>query len=72
MTVQKIEHIGSIIDAKPLPLLVTQREARRLLSIGTTKYYDLVRRGLIRTSTKTGRRMVVRASLTELIEGDRG
>ena len=48
------------------PLLVSGANARRLLDIGNTKYWALVKSGAIRTVVVGGRTMVVYASLEEL------
>lgn len=51
------------------PLLVSGPRARRLLDIGNTKYWDLVKTGAIETSVVGNRRMVVFASLEKLAQG---
>jgi hypothetical protein len=50
------------------PLLVTGPEARRILSVGNTKFWDLVKQGKIEMADIGGRRMVVYASLERLAQ----
>ena len=51
------------------PLLVSGPRARKLLDIGNTKYWDLVKRGEIETAQIGNRKMVVFASLERLAQG---
>ena len=53
------------------PLLVSGPRARKLLDIGNTKYWDLVKRGEIETAQIGNRKMVVFASLERLAQGGR-
>ena len=48
------------------PLAVTVKEAEELIGIGHTKFYELIRTGIIKTFTVGRRRLVVYASLEEL------
>jgi hypothetical protein len=48
------------------PILVPGPEARRLIGVGTTKYHDMLNKGLIESVFVGGRRMVVYASLERL------
>lgn len=52
------------------PLLVSGPRARKLLDIGNTKYWDLVKQGVIETVEVGGRKMVVYTSLERLASGD--
>ena len=53
------------------PLLVPGPEARRLLGIGNTKYWQLVRAGRIETVDLDGRKWVVFASLKRLAQPEK-
>lgn len=48
----------------PAPLLVSVPEAKTMLAIGQTKFYDLVNKGKIET-VKLGRKTCVRVSSLE-------
>ena len=48
------------------PLLVSGPRARALLDVGNTKYWDLVKRGVIETVEVGDRLMVIYASLERL------
>ncbi len=50
------------------PLLVTTAEARRLLGIGQTTYWKLVKSGKIQTAEVAGRRLPVYASIEEYVQ----
>jgi hypothetical protein len=50
------------------PLLTTGPEARRLLRIGNTKYWELVKAGKIETVELGGRKMPTYASLKKLAD----
>lgn len=54
------------------PLLVSGREARRLLGVGTTKYFQLIRTGEIDTVLVGRRRQVSYASIERLAGGGTG
>jgi len=51
------------------PLLVSGPRARKLLDIGNTKYWHLVKRGDIETVEVGGRKMAVYASIERLAQG---
>jgi len=56
------------MEASVKPLLVTVRQTQALISLGNTKFYELVNEGKIRT-TKIGRRTLVNyADLEALTE----
>jgi len=56
------------MDTSVKPLLVTVKQAQALISLGNTKFYELVNDGKIRT-TKIGRRTLVNyADLEALTE----
>ena len=48
------------------PLLVTGPVARRLIGVGNTKYWELVKSGKVKLVEVGGRRMATYASLKEL------
>jgi hypothetical protein len=48
------------------PLLVTGPVARKLIGVGNTKYWEIVKAGQIETVELGGRKMVVYASLKKL------
>jgi hypothetical protein len=50
------------------PLLTTGQEARRLLGISNTKYWDLVKAGKIETVKLGSRKMPTYASLKRLAD----
>ncbi len=50
------------------PILVSGPTARRLIGVGNTKFWDLVKSGRIKMTEGGGRRMVVYASLESLAE----
>lgn len=50
------------------PILVSGPTARRLIGVGNTKFWDLVKSGRIRMTDVGGRRMVVYASLESLAD----
>jgi hypothetical protein len=50
------------------PLLVTGPVARKLIGVGNTKYWEIVKAGQIETVELGGRKMVVYASLKKLAE----
>lgn len=52
------------------PLLVSGPNARKLLDIGNSKYWNLVKIGAIETVEVGGRKMAVYASLERLAQGD--
>jgi hypothetical protein len=52
------------------PLLVSGSNARKLLDIGNTKYWALVKAGSIETVEVGGRKMAVYASLERLAHGE--
>jgi hypothetical protein len=53
------------------PLLVSGPQARRLLNIGPTKYWALVKAGRIETVDLDGRRWVTFASLKRLAQPEK-
>jgi hypothetical protein len=61
------------MQALERPLLVSQAKARQMIGIGTTKFWELVKSGKIKTITlhEGGRPMVVYASLEALVNGDK-
>jgi hypothetical protein len=48
------------------PLLVSNTKAKRLIDVGNTKYWELVKAGIIKTVDVGGRSMAVYASLEAL------
>ena len=48
------------------PLLVTGPVARKLIGVGNTKYWELVKSGKVKLVEVGGRRMATYASLKEL------
>jgi hypothetical protein len=48
------------------PLLVSQFVARRLIGVGNTKWFELVKTGKVRVVDVGGRKMAVYASLEAL------
>jgi hypothetical protein len=48
------------------PLLVTGPVARKLIGVGNTKYWELVKAGKVKLVDVGGRRMATYASLKEL------
>jgi hypothetical protein len=48
------------------PLLVTGPVARKLIGVGNTKYWELVKAGKVKLVVVGGRRMATYASLKEL------
>ena len=50
------------------PLLVSAPRARRILDVGNTKFWELVKAGKIKMADVGGRRMVVYASLEALAQ----
>lgn len=55
------------MDTKePEPLLVTGPQARRMLGVGNTKYWELVKAGKIQTVELGGRKMPTYESLKKL------
>jgi len=48
------------------PLLVTNTKAKQLLGVGNTKYWELVKKGLVEQADLGGTKMVVYASLERL------
>jgi hypothetical protein len=48
------------------PLLVSNAKAKRIIDVGNTKYWQLVKTGKIRTVDVRGRSMAVYASLEAL------
>jgi len=48
------------------PLLVTGPVARKLIGVGNTKYWELVKAGKVKLVEVGGRRMATYASLKEL------
>ena len=51
------------------PLLVSGPTARKLIGVGNTKYWSLVKAGTIETVEVGGRKMAVYASLERLTQG---
>lgn len=51
------------------PLLVSGPRARKIIDVGNTKYWDLVKSGIIETVQVGNRRMAVYASLERLAQG---
>ena len=51
------------------PLLVTVPSARRIIDVGNTKFWELVKRGAIEMADVCDRKMVVYASLERLAAG---
>lgn len=49
------------------PILVSGPTARKLIDVGNTKFWDLVKSGQIEMVNVGGRRMVVYASLEKLV-----
>lgn len=56
-------------DITTKPLLVTGPTARKLLGVGNTKYWLLIKQGAIETVDLGGRKMVVYSSLERLAQG---
>ena len=50
------------------PILVSIREAGRIVGVGRTKTYELLDRGDLETVKLDGRRLVVMASIKKLIQ----
>lgn len=48
------------------PILVSVNEGKKAISVGHTKFYELIREGKIRTVTIGRRRLVEYASLKEI------
>jgi hypothetical protein len=48
------------------PLLVSAPRARKIIDVGNTKFWELVKEGLIEMADVGGRRMVVYSSLERL------
>jgi len=59
-----------IVTSPPdfVPLLISAPRARRMLDIGQTKFWAMVKAGKIKMADTGGRRMVVFASLNALID----
>lgn len=57
-----------LADGLQPSLLVTVEEAGRLLGIGRTKAYGLVKEGWIKSVTIGRRRLVIRSSISKLVE----
>ncbi len=55
-------------DPEIKPILVSGPTARRLIGVGNTKFWDLVKTGRIKMTDVGGRRMVIYASLESLAE----
>lgn len=51
---------------EPQPILVSTTTAKRLLDIGNSKFWDLVKAGKIELTDSIGRRMVIYRSLERL------
>ena len=58
---------GRRLDPLPAPLAVPPAEARRLLGLGNTTLYGLIRGGRLRTVKLGRRRLVLYASIEELL-----
>ncbi|HUB48342.1 MAG TPA: hypothetical protein VMB73_25480 [Acetobacteraceae bacterium] len=56
-------------DTMQKPLLVSGPTARRLIGVGNTKFWSLVKAGAIETVEVGGRKMVKYASLERLAQG---
>lgn len=52
------------------PLLVSSPTARKIIGVGNTKFWEMVKSGRIKMADVGGRRMVVYASLEELARPD--
>lgn len=50
------------------PLLVSGPKARKIIGVGNTKFWELVKAGQIKMANVGGRRMVVYASLEALAQ----
>ena len=50
------------------PLLVSGPKARRIIGVGNTKFWEMVKAGKIKMADVGGRRMVVYASLESLAQ----
>jgi hypothetical protein len=50
------------------PLLVSGPKARKIIGVGNTKFWELVKAGKIKMANVGGRRMVVYASLEALAQ----
>jgi excisionase family DNA binding protein len=68
-----LDHGGEHMDGEeaPLPLLVPVEEAARLLGIGRTATYGLIRSGRI-NSVKLGRRRLVSRASIHALAADTG
>ena len=57
------------IDLKPIdlkPILLKQKDAQRIIGVGNTKWFELVKAGKVRVVEVGGRKMAVYASLEAL------
>jgi hypothetical protein len=60
--------VSSTVPEKPL--LVSAPKARKIIDVGNTKFWELVKSGKIKMAEVGGRRMVVYASLEALAQPD--
>jgi excisionase family DNA binding protein len=53
----------------PKPLAVTVKKACKLIGVGNTTMYELIRDGRVKTTTIGRRRLVIYSSLEEMVSG---
>ena len=57
-----------VVTQQPVPLLVSVKEARRLIGVGNTRIYDLINDGSLET-VRIGKRRMIRYSSLQRIAG---